>query len=303
MSTQAHQSATHARPQRSFSHSSSSSSNSNTSGIFYPPDYPPDVNPPPVYNSRPAANEDTLLAGAIPPPEGIYTKRTKHVVVALPGQEHTWEVGEDDNGDAKIPKYGKGAVIAGVVELKEGSGFRLSDVVKVSVQISGKMKLEIAEGGQTTQLFLDHLIVLHSPSPSSPSSSSTRTCPSMLPFSYTLPLTFSEEPPPIPPPPNPGIPVERQLPPTYHVHYEGIPGVRAEVKYGIKVSVERKRSFLGLKKVQIIRIPFNYVPRSRPHLPGPPPHASFVAALKHAPEEWAAFVNDVPRRTDPTNRE
>ncbi|KAG8945482.1 hypothetical protein FRC04_000767 [Tulasnella sp. 424] len=288
------------RQQRSFSHSSSYSSSSSSSS---PPDYPPDSQPPPVYNSRPAPNEDTLLAGAVPPPEGIYTKRSKQIVVALPGQEETVEVGEGDN-PKKRPKYGKGATISGVIELKEEGGLKLSEVLKVSVQIQGKMKLEIAEGGQTTQLFLDHDINLHDASASAPSTSrtsATSTCPSMLPFSYTLPLTFTEDPPPIPPPPNPG-PVERQLPPTYSVNYEGIPGVRAEVKYTIKVLVERKR-FLGLKKVQIIRIPFNYVPRSRPHLPGPSPLASFIAALKHAPEDWAAFVNDVPRRTDPTNRE
>lgn len=117
------------------------------------------------------------------------------------------------------------------------------------MQIQGKLKLEIAEGGQSTQVFLDHDINLHDASaPSTSRTAAASTCPSMLPFSYTLPLTFTEDPPPIPPPPNPG-PVERQLPPTYIVHYEGIPGVRAEVKYSIKVQVERKR-FLGLKKVQ-----------------------------------------------------
>ncbi|KAG8916719.1 hypothetical protein FRC00_014478, partial [Tulasnella sp. 408] len=236
--------ATH-RQQRSFSQSSSASSSSSSSS---PPDYPPETQPPPVYNSRPAPNEDTLLAGAVPPPEGVYTKRSKQIVVALPNQEETVEVGENDD-PRKRPKYGKGATIQGVVELKEGSGLKLAEVLKVSVQIQGKLKLEIAEGGQTTQVFLDHDISLHDASaPSTSRTAATSTCPSMLPFSYTLPLTFTEDPPPIPPPPNPG-PVERQLPPTYTVHYEGIPGVRAEVKYSIKILVERKR-FLGLKKVQ-----------------------------------------------------
>lgn len=52
-----------------------------------------------------------------------------------------------------------------------------------------------------------------------------------------------------------------------------------------------------------LRVGFNYVPRTRPHIPGPSQFASFIAAVKQSPEEWAAFVNDIPRREDPTNRE
>lgn len=69
----------------------------------------------------------------------------------------------------------------------------------------------------------------------------------MLSFSYTLPLTFDEEPPRIANEPVPVGTVQRQLPPTYLVQYDGIPGIRAEVKYAIKVHVERKR-FWNLKK-------------------------------------------------------
>ena len=132
----------------------------------------------------------------------------------------------------------------------------------------------------------------------------------MLPFSYQLPLTFSED--------GPDGPAERQLPPTYLYHYEGIPGIRAQVAYSVKVLIERK-VFLKISRKHMLvasaiclsettntsairlRIAFNYTPRTRPHVPGPPAGSSFTALMKQTPDDWAAFSNDVPRRTDPTN--
>ncbi|KAG8907260.1 hypothetical protein FRB99_004954 [Tulasnella sp. 403] len=258
-----------------------------------PPSYPTEPVALPTYHVRPDANEDTLLAGAVPPPVGVYTKKTKHVVLALLNQETSLEVGEQDNPD-KRPVYGKGATIAGAIELKEDAGLKLADVLK----IQGKLKLELIEGGSSTQLFLDHSATLY-PLPSQQS----RSCPSLLSFSYTLPLTFDELSPPNPADPSSRdpVPVQRLLPPTFSTRYDGVPGgMRADIKYSIKIIIERKR-WWGLGKAQTLRVPFNYVPRTRPHIPGPPGTASFLSALKQTPEEWTVFVNELPRRSTPLN--
>lgn len=133
-----------ARNARSRSTSASSSSSSSTAPgpsrpvpspvQSVPPAYPPEVQPPPVYNSRPAANEDTLLAGALPPPDHVYTCRSKQITVALTGQERAFDAGETDN-PAHRPSYGKGATIAGVVELNELGGLKLADVLHVSLTV------------------------------------------------------------------------------------------------------------------------------------------------------------------------
>ncbi|KAG8852944.1 hypothetical protein FRB96_008463 [Tulasnella sp. 330] len=278
---------------RSRSHSASTNqSNSSTE----PPSYPPESSraPPPVYNSRPTQNENTLIAGAIPPPEGVVTRDAKHFVVALTRQPDRSSLqGGGASTEENRPIYGRAGVVAGVVELKEEHGLKLSDVFSVSVRITGKIKLDISEGGTSSFAFLEHTIKLYN---TADRPDASRTCPSMLTFSYTLPTTYTE---------NSTIDspeaIERALPPTYQIAYDGVPGMRAEVKYAIKFKVDRKRLW-KLTQTLMLSVPFDYVPRSRPPIPGPGPDASFTAALKQSPEEWTVFVNDVPRREAATNR-
>ncbi|KAG9022996.1 hypothetical protein FRB95_013869 [Tulasnella sp. JGI-2019a] len=276
---------------------SRSSSNNTISSSTEPPCYPPEASrvssPPPVYNSRPTPNENTLIAGAIPPPEGVVTQRTKHFVIALTRQpDRAIMQNGAIRGEESRPIYGRAGVIAGMVELKDDNGLKMSDVLSVILRITGKIKLDISEGGMSTYAFLEHAEKLYNSADYQPNAS---TCPSMLTFSYTLPTAYTEHSTDSP------EPLERALPPTYEVAYDGIPGMRVAVKYTIKFRVERKRLW-KLTQTHELSIPFDYVPRSRPPMPGPEPTASFAAALKQSPEEWTVFVNDVPRRETPTKR-
>lgn len=100
-------------------------------------------------------------------------------------------------------------------------------------QITGKIKLDISEGGTSAFTFLEHVIKLYT---SADQPNASGACPSMLTFAYTLPTTYTE---------NPTIDspeaIERALPPTYQIAYDGVPGMRAQVRYVIKFKVDRKR--------------------------------------------------------------
>ena len=96
----------------------------------------PVVGPPPLYHFRPAANENTVLSGAPPVPEGLFTRRSKLVVVALTNQEATVE---SVDGDEQRPTYGKGANVTGVVELQSDGGVKFSDILKIKVKVGDRL--------------------------------------------------------------------------------------------------------------------------------------------------------------------
>ncbi|KAG8928412.1 hypothetical protein FRC02_006932 [Tulasnella sp. 418] len=252
-----------------------------------PPSYPPSLNNhlPPTYNPHPLPAEQSLLAGAVPPPEGVLSFSSKHFAVALTGQP------ESDNSQEHVPEYGRNGVVQGAVEMIFDGGFKSNEVAKIRLKIEGKLKLEIAEGGTHSAVFLDQDISLY------PKDDTDAQCPSILPFAYALPTTYHEDQPHAPGDPAPP-PIKRPLPPSYECEFDGVPGLRAQVRYMIRVEVTRKKIW---KRKYCLPIKFLYKPRSRPHLPGPPPNASFLATLKQSPEEWAVFSNAVPRRNDPTN--
>jgi len=63
----------------------------------------------------------------------------------------------------------------------------------------------------------------------------------MLPFAYTLPTSYLEA-----QSNHVGAdavlpPVKRSLPPSYSVSFDGVPGLRAQVKYTIRVELVKKR--------------------------------------------------------------
>jgi hypothetical protein len=63
----------------------------------------------------------------------------------------------------------------------------------------------------------------------------------MLTFAYTLPTYYLEQPQAHPGSDTTPQPIKRSLPPTYAVSFDGVPGLRAQVKYMIKVELVKKR--------------------------------------------------------------
>lgn len=103
-----------------------------------PPSYPPEpsgVAPPPNYHSRPSANENTLISGAIPPPEGIFSQSTKYCIIALTRQHDS---ASEQGSASRRPVYGRGSPIAGVVDLQTEHGLKLDDVLSVRIQVCPK---------------------------------------------------------------------------------------------------------------------------------------------------------------------
>jgi len=112
-------------------------SHSNASSL-QPPSYPPSLAHPPTYNPRPHANEQSVLAGAIPPPDGVYTQRSKHFAIALTRQvQNTNENGlEIEDGEDRTPVYGRSGVIQGLIELDLSNGLKLNEVHRVVVKVN-----------------------------------------------------------------------------------------------------------------------------------------------------------------------
>jgi len=114
--------------------------------------------------------------------------------------------------------------------------------------------------------------------------------PSMIPFSLTLPLVFSDG------------REEYPLPPTHESHLSGMPGFTATIGYMVSVTVvkDNKLSLLSRLGASTVSTPFIYYPRSRPAVPLP---AMFV--MRHAPgsaspldvPDWECFTSVMAAKT------
>ncbi|KAF8608334.1 hypothetical protein BDV93DRAFT_504798 [Ceratobasidium sp. AG-I] len=240
------------------------------------PPYP--VESTPAYTPRPHTAERTVTRGPPTAAEltGTLEFAAKRFRVIFGAQVEGRSVREG-------VEYARGGKVRGLVVV--GERWR-GKVGCVELKIVGSIKLSIHDSGSTNTVFLSHTIPLH-PAPSSPSSSSTSSpCPETLPFKWSLPQTYVDK---WGSPPSNRV---RPLPPSYELTIEGVPGLRARVRYEVEVVIRWKwKGLVGRK--ESLTTPFNYVPYApHPHHA----HSSVISTLKSCPGEWACYTERVPTR-------
>ncbi|THH26819.1 hypothetical protein EUX98_g7367 [Antrodiella citrinella] len=169
----------------------------------------------PSYSAEPQAYEQRLAWTSRNPsarPTAEFVKQSKNGSISLRLK--------DQERNAALPVYGCGAIVSGAVDLT-----KVDTVIAVEVKIEGSLHLkEIAEGGTTShKLCLSRLTLWSRDRHSEP-------CPSSLPFSLSLPATFSDG------------KDAYSLPPTHEVHLSGVPGFRATIDYSVTANVHKTKS-------------------------------------------------------------
>ncbi|KZT64274.1 hypothetical protein DAEQUDRAFT_43057 [Daedalea quercina L-15889] len=195
----------------------------------------------PVYTAEPQAYEQRLALNRIrerPSTEFVKQSKTGGVSLRLSEQEDK----------ATLPVYGCGDSVEGTVELAKPES-----ASSVEVRVEGSLRLkEIAEGGTTSHKLCLSVVTLWS------RETDRGPCPASLPFSLTLPMTFSDGRETYP------------LPPTHQARLPGVPGFDATIEYMVCASVQKgKASSLLRIGSGTVWTPFIYYPRSRPAVPLP----------------------------------
>jgi len=217
----------------------------------------------PTYHREPNESEQRLAQHlrAGPRPVGTFIKSSRKGGVAL--RLH----GQDVN--ASLPVYGRGASVEGTVEV---NGKNLDSIQSVEVKIEGALQIKEVAGSGTSSssLCLDVKTLWTRDSPGA--------CPTSLPFSLTLPSTFSDG------------KADYPLPPTYDAHLSGVPGFFANINYNVSAVMNRSKvSFFGLTNTTV-STPLIYRPRSRPALPLPGPLSPKVMGVDsfYDDEDWVS---------------
>ncbi|KAG2066328.1 hypothetical protein BDR04DRAFT_1106894 [Suillus decipiens] len=223
----------------------------------------------PTYTAAPQAHEFRLAHNPrLNPnrPSREFVKQTRNGGVSLR------LAGQSDH--VTLPVYGFGASVEGTLEVHKRDG-----ITSVEVQIEGTLMMEeVAEGGATNcKLFLIKTIlwvkdrIYEAP------------CPRSLPFSLPLPTTFSDGGKTYP------------LPPSHESHLSGLPGFHAKVDYSISAIAVKPHTLPHAVKSSLlgggdwaISTPFEYLPRTCPSCPLPPPLVSGQWGIIET-SQWKVF--------------
>ncbi|KAF8195610.1 hypothetical protein K438DRAFT_1586540 [Mycena galopus ATCC 62051] len=228
----------------------------------------------PSYSAEPGLYEQRLALNArsLPQAIGTFIKSSKsgNAKLRLSAQEN----------NIGLPIYGTGGVVGGVVELT-----KTENISTVEITVEGRLQLkEIAEGGHTeTTLCLDTVLLWMK-------DANNTVCPSVLPFSLTLPTTFEYNGRSYP------------LPPSYAIKLKGLPGFYAAIDYSVSAIMNKPNSVPNIvplvksKKLGInigstyviLSTPFIYYPRTRPATPIPASLRRFEGGFIESPE-WKTY--------------
>jgi len=238
----------------------------------YPVPLQPSFSRTPSYSAEPGLYEQRLALNArsLPQATGNFIKSSKS------GNAKLRLTAQENNID--LPVYGTGGVVEGTVELS-----KTENISTVELTVEGRLELkEIAEGGHIdTALCLDTLLLWIR-------DDNNPACPSILPFSLTLPTTFQYNGRSYP------------LPPSHSVRLKGLPGFTAAIDYSVTAIINKPNSVPNLvplvksKKLGInigsttVSTPFIYYPRTRPAVPIPTPLRRFEGGFIESPE-WRVY--------------
>ncbi|KAI0027746.1 hypothetical protein K488DRAFT_60564 [Vararia minispora EC-137] len=230
--------------------------------------------PPPDYSVEPGTGEQRLAHSTgrrrSHQHEGVLRRSHNTVCVALRGQ----------NEQARRPAYGRGLILGNVaimnshnttsVTMTVSSTTSPSACSKITwLQIEGRMDIGLGDAAKTRWTFMSTTCTLWK---------GDGPCPSVLPLECVIPETFVD----------PADGRQRPLPPTYDPSNSSLRDMHTRVSYRIIIRVTEEK-FAGLwkpRRSNSLVVPFDYIPRARPHRPvlvSPFPFLSFV---KSTPEEW-----------------
>ncbi|KAF9242654.1 hypothetical protein BU15DRAFT_43937 [Melanogaster broomeanus] len=216
------------------------------------PPYSPSP-PSPSYSTELLPGERTVehARRALSRPVGVYRRITDNLTIIL----------RDQHPGCIHPTYGRRAVVQGDLVLRN-----TDELTSVTLKLEGLLILEKSGISVTTTLFSMPYTMWNA--------SQGHPCPKTIPFAVIIPLTFDDG------------GQARHLPPTF----ESIQP-RAVCSYSLTVEMSRPRprQFLSLafmRENEVVKVPFIYRPRSRPHTPMLPSDLPFMSTVKSSPEEW-----------------
>ncbi|KAI0064110.1 hypothetical protein BV25DRAFT_1914760 [Artomyces pyxidatus] len=188
----------------------------------------------PSYSAELHPDEHRLVGPALQRPSADFVKHSKSGGLSL-------RLGAQVEG-AATPMFAARTPVEGIVEIAKPEGLAV-----VAVKIEGRIKLhEFAEGGTMTVVLCNESIPLWR------KGEDAGPCPSALPFSTLLPMTFVLEDATYP------------LPPTFAAQLEGIPGFSANVEYTVTAFTSKTKTVvLGIGETTV-STPFIYRPLTRP---------------------------------------
>ncbi|KAF7367997.1 hypothetical protein MSAN_00865400 [Mycena sanguinolenta] len=220
---------------------------------------------PPSYSPDPSPGEECLerTPGVRAHLTGTYIKRCGCDAVGL----------SDHDLSATIPTYGRNSPIHGFVSLEDRE-----TVSGIVLNIHGRIDVIVSGGGSHTTNLVSKSYTLWSSRTSR--GTTTSTCPSVIPFSVSLPSEFRD---------HHGLP--RALPPTSELTFAASRGLFFKTGYMLWVSIARSpsRRFKLLNTRNIISIDFKYAPRVRLSRPIQPV-TEFLSDVKMMPEEFRQVV-------------
>ncbi|KAJ6479003.1 hypothetical protein C8R45DRAFT_1156508, partial [Mycena sanguinolenta] len=219
---------------------------------------------PPSYSPDPFPGEESLAQtpGVRTQLTGTYIKRCGADALGL----------NDQDLGATIPAYGGDSPIHGFVSLENRE-----TVCEIVLNVYGKMDVIVSAGGSLTTNLMNMNLPLWSWH--TPTGTSSSTCPSVVPFSVSLPAEFRD---------HHGLP--HLLPPTYEIPFAAARGLLLKISYMLWVSITRSGArFRFLSTRNIISIYFKYAPRARPSRPIRPA-TDFLSGVKMMPEEFRQVV-------------
>ncbi|KAF9028577.1 hypothetical protein BDZ89DRAFT_1092010 [Hymenopellis radicata] len=212
--------------------------------------------PPPHYSSEPSSGEQRIQhsprTNASPVPNGIFIKKDGPVTVLLTGQET----------GVSSPSYGRQRTINGTLLLDKHDNVS---------RLLGNLDYLNSNGGAKSISLVDQSVTLWT--------SSWGPFAEHLPFefNFTLPATFTD------------LDEGQPLPPTFAFSAPGLPAVVVRVVYAVVVDISFARGPLSFFPTNtIIRVPFNYRPRTRPNRPILA--IPLFRSIKSLPEEWTQSV-------------
>ncbi|KAI5830656.1 hypothetical protein K523DRAFT_372009 [Schizophyllum commune Tattone D] len=192
----------------------------------------------PSYTAKPLDDEVTLEGSSLSAPSaGEFERASGPLALRLRGQI---------DGVSSPAIYHKQRISGTVlIQPEECSG-----TTKVSLKFEVTLALGIDNGvSQMTQLLNETRVLWqaqdHSASP-----------PTHIPFDIELTPDFVDK-----------EGQRRPLPPTCHISLQAPSSLRARVSYTMTVTADRRRKHGVLPRCRTLSIPFDYVRRSKPHLP------------------------------------
>lgn len=257
-----------------------------------PPLYTPSATPSPSYSFRPRSDEQTLHTTARRLSSSSSSGRRNRPLLEFTKTDREGGVKlvlQCSSTEDSVPVYARNAIVRGAVQLTDTRG-----VLAVAVRMVGRVRMAVAssgsrEGFRETRKETEVLALgadLFDSAAAAAGEESERHCPSFMPFLFAIPPAFEDD-----------RGMLHALPPSYDAHITAEGGVRAgclraEVEYSITVVVT-KRSKRFFNKTKVVATPFVYRPRTRPSNPPPEVEDGVSAALKAAPDMWAAHAREL----------